>query len=416
MTVGELRVVAVAHDLPPRNLPQATQIGRLLENLDCAVTAFTSYSRSIDSQSKDEPAANKRPVSIRVRDIAPTQNRPFQLLTRFCPLVLQVPDPHRFWANTVVRRLRQAANSDDHGANVLVTFGMPMSSHLVGLRSKEFGGPPWIAHFSDPWVANPFNRYGRLVERVNSQLEKKVLTAADRIVVTSDETRDLFLERHCCDVEDRMIVLPHSFEPDLYPFTPNRSGRLVVRHLGSFYGIRTPEPLVAALATLLQRRPELRARVRFELIGECSSRFLFLPSEYGVPDEVLRFVRPVLYQKSLELMDSADLLLIVDAAATRSVFLPSKLVDYLGSGTPIAGITPPGAAHDLIVRLGGFTANPMDHEATVDLLIRSIDNAEMLRDSRNQGAKWGQESVRSEYDAKLIGRRFDKVIGEVVSP
>lgn len=414
MSPGGLRVVAVAHDLPPRNLPQAIQIGRLLENLECAVTAITSCSTSDDGQSNDELAVRKSPERIRVRDIAPTHRRPFQMLVRMLPIALQIPDPHRIWANRVVRRLRQTTSDGTRDARVLVTFGMPMSAHLVGLRAQEFGRTPWIAHFSDPWVANPFNRYGRLVRHVNSALEEKVIATADRIVVTSDETRDLFIERYQRNVEDRLIVVPHSFEPDMYPIAPTRSGRLVVRHLGAFYGTRTPEPLVAALATLLRRRPELRTRVRFELVGECSSRFLDLPSKHGVPDEMLRFVRPVPYQSSLELMCSADLLLIVDAPAARSVFLPSKLVDYMGSGTPIAGITPPGAADELIVRLGGSTAHPMDHEAIVDLLIRSIDSAAKLRESRNQGDTWGEEEVRSEYRANLIGARFERLLREVI--
>ena len=56
-----------------------------------------------------------------------------------------------------------------------------------------------------------------------------------------------------------------------------------------------------------------------------------------------------------ELMETADLLLIVDAPARLSVFLPSKLVDYLGARRPILSLTPEGAARR-VTREAGFWA------------------------------------------------------------
>jgi hypothetical protein len=42
------------------------------------------------------------------------------------------------------------------------------------------------------------------------------------------------------------------------------------------------------------------------------------------------------YQESLKLMSEADALLVIDAPADQSVFLPSKLIDYIGAGRPIS--------------------------------------------------------------------------------
>ena len=55
--------------------------------------------------------------------------------------------------------------------------------------------------------------------------------------------------------------------------------------------------------------------------------------------------------KSLKLMATSDLLLVVDGPDDLSVFLPSKLIDYLGAQVPILGIVPPGAAAKLLARL-----------------------------------------------------------------
>jgi hypothetical protein len=62
------------------------------------------------------------------------------------------------------------------------------------------------------------------------------------------------------------------------------------------------------------------------------------------------------YLESLAAMKLADALLLLDAPLTnkkQSVFLPSKLVDYLGSGRPILGITPPAGASARVLRETG---------------------------------------------------------------
>jgi hypothetical protein len=64
------------------------------------------------------------------------------------------------------------------------------------------------------------------------------------------------------------------------------------------------------------------------------------------------------YKTSLALMESADLLLVIDAPFDQSVFLPSKLVDYIGAQRPIFAITPPGTSAKLVSDLGGMVAHP----------------------------------------------------------
>ena len=59
----------------------------------------------------------------------------------------------------------------------------------------------------------------------------------------------------------------------------------------------------------------------------------------------------------------ANLLLVIDGSDDLSVFLPSKLIDYLGAGVPILGIAPPGASADLLTRLRARVVDPRKPEA-----------------------------------------------------
>ena len=63
----------------------------------------------------------------------------------------------------------------------------------------------------------------------------------------------------------------------------------------------------------------------------------------GLPKGLIETVAIISYKDSLNEMARSDLLLILDAPFNSSVFFPSKLVDYIGSGKPIFAITPSGS-------------------------------------------------------------------------
>jgi hypothetical protein len=92
-------------------------------------------------------------------------------------------------------------------------------------------------------------------------------------------------------------------------------------------------------------------------------------------EEVVR-IRPVVpYRRSLQLMTDYDALLLVDAPLIRareSVFLPSKLVDYLGSGTPIIALTPlRGSSARVVTTTGGLVCDVAD-DAEIERLFRPM--------------------------------------------
>lgn len=78
--------------------------------------------------------------------------------------------------------------------------------------------------------------------------------------------------------------------------------------------------------------------------------------------EVVSVVGAVPYLESLKYIQNADVLLVVDAPSQGpSVFLPLKLIEYVGFKKPILGLTPPeGASASLIKRLGGIVVPPDD--------------------------------------------------------
>ena len=109
-------------------------------------------------------------------------------------------------------------------------------------------------------------------------------------------------------------------------------------------------------------------------------------------------------------MAAADGLLVIDAPAKKSVFLPSKLIDYLGAGRPILGLTSPGTSANLINQLGGWVASPDDVEAVAAAIKTFLD---FLRRNRNHGETWGTPGIHGHYEASHVAQAFDTILREL---
>lgn len=263
----------------------------------------------------------------------------------------------REWTFPALRYLQRL---DSASYDVILTCSQPHCNHLLGLRLKQLTGKPWIAYFSDPWTDNVYASYASSkVFKYNLTLEQSVISQADRLFFTSPEILDLVMEKYPATLREKCGVLPHCFIPAWYKEnraldTPALNDKVKVIHTGHFYGPRTPLPLFRALARL-QREGDLRDRIEFLMYGNMAPEHADFICREGLAG-VVSVRETIPYLKSLAAMKLADALLLLDAPLTnkkQSVFLPSKLVDYLGSGRPILGITPPAGASARVLRETG---------------------------------------------------------------
>jgi glycosyltransferase involved in cell wall biosynthesis len=410
-----MRILAVSYFLPPALYPQAIQIGRLLRHLrgDTAIVRgqVKELSTGLDSyEDFDRQFAFCLDVHFEPR----LSERIGKLARWFLPFYGGIPDEFRGWVRRAEQAIEDELRSRNFQPQVLLTFGMPMSDHLLGLRLKPKLGVPWIAHFSDPWVDNPFNRRNVLSNLVNRRLERSVVVGADRLIFTSAETLDLVMRKYPPEWQTKSVVLPHSFDPSLYPQRSHDGGGPVLRYLGNFYGHRSPVPLFRALTAILADEPQLLDGVRVELVGQMPRRMRDHRSFRSLPTGLVRVVDTVPYSQSLTLMVNADLLLLIDGPDDLSVFLPSKLVEYLGAGTPIFGIVPPGTSARLLTRLGAEVADPRQPSEVAKRLRKALCLVHKRRsEAVRQG--WGDNGVRAEFHVNRVQRDLTRIIEQVAT-
>ena len=403
------KILALCYVLPPALFPQAIQIGRLLAHSGHAI-ARVSGPLGQPRQHATVAAAPPPPHLI-VPDVTVQWPRLHRLALKLLPRYGSAPDAQRAWVAATEIAVMQSEAIAVFAPEVIASFGEPMSGHLLGQSLQRRLELPWIAHFSDPWADNPYRPRHKLSHRINKSLEAGVIENADQLIFTSEETRQLLARTYGATLLGKSHVLPHSFEPALYPPMPPPSGdQITLRYLGNFYGIRRPYPLLEAIEILRQRQPDLARRLRFELIGGLPGWMKLHPLVRRADPDCVRFLPTVSYQSSLDYMVSADMLLVIDAPAKTSVFLPSKLIDYIGARRPIFGIVPPGTSARVIAAQGGLTADPSDPPAIAAALAKiAADPLAMRAAATTTGTALG-----ATYEAATVAAHFDALVAQVL--
>lgn len=415
-------LLAVSYVLPPMLYPQAIQIGRLLYHTAASGHAgVTALAGTVEEMASGLDCYADLDQHLRQRLVVPYRTRlrglPLRVAQRFVPFYGRIPDEFRGWVAPAAAAVEHQFAAAADRPQVLATFGEPMTCHLLGLRLKRTLGLPWLAHFSDPWADNPFRRAFFLSQLVNRRLEAQVVAAADTVVFTSQETLERVMGKYPAAWQAKAQVLPHGYDPALYAVPTavpplSASAPLRLRYLGNFYGHRTPYPLFEALLALHRQDPAALADVRVELVGGVPGYMLLHPAYRALPPGLVTVVPTVTYSESLRRMAEADLLLVIDAPDELSVFLPSKLIDYLGAGTPVLGIVPPGTSARLLERLGGGSAvaDPRDISAVTAALAASLATARARRQQGGIPAPWGQADLRQSFQIDRVAARFAELL------
>jgi len=359
------KVLFLTYAFPPVNAPRSVQISRLLKYADlnpdlvCGVGHYQNDANLYPEAVDQLKSVHRVPFTKRQETWAKIKRKqPFGML--------KDPDLFYPWVKKAVKETWKIFNHD-----VLVSFGSPMSVHLGALKIKRKTGVKWIACFSDPWADNPFNNFSPALSRKVLKAEKLVFEQADKLFFNTPETIDLVMKKYNGAYRDKCGILPHSFDPELYPdASPPEEAPLIFRYIGHFYGNRSPEPLLDALLKLPKAQ---REKIHVECYGGYAPSMIGNPAYKELLGSTVSFHKAVPYQESLALMKTAHALLVIDAPADISVFLPSKLVDYIGSGRPIMGITPPGASDRILKSLGQPTSDTSDVDSIVANLSACIE-------------------------------------------
>ncbi len=318
----------------------------------------TARDTSIDPKAARLAAQRARAMAVAGRVVDP--------LARVLRMKPEALAPNNLWTLTGRRFVREAL--DREKPDVVVATSPPISALLATAAVAEDGR--LVADLRDLWAGNPYYDRG---SALLARLQGRALARASAVVTVTDGCRDNLVRLHP-ELASRVHVLPNGFDPallarrDSSPRSPAEPARLIFA--GALYGEHNAEDLVAALA-----RPELRGRVRLELVGVIDSGTRRAVDRSGIDASI---EPPVSWEESIERVLAADIAVVITTPETGGdMALPIKLTEALALGRPVLAIASPGSdTARLLGRIGqdaGLAAphDPASIAAALERLLAS---------------------------------------------
>ena len=235
----------------------------------------------------------------------------------------------------------------------MMSRSMPVLSHVPALIVKFFHPRlKWIASISDPIYNTPYRTLqtlrSRLTAKIEDHIEKKVYRKADQLVFTNEYMMKYILQGKYEKYREKANVIGFGYDPSIRPKENAAIGELVqqahgerhakmIAHVGAMYGDRNADIMIEGYKQYLaEKRPdEIPVEVLF--LG-ASKKNLTAAIEKAGLEAYMHVISTVPYEESLYCMRRVDALFLIDLEFEHikpSIFLPSKVYDYVYAQKPI---------------------------------------------------------------------------------
>ena len=250
-----------------------------------------------------------------------------------------IPDPRKFWVRPSVNFLSKYLK--EHPVNAIITTGPPHSMHLIGMGLKKiFPDIKWLADFRDPWTNIDFYKDLHLTkwaDKKHHNLEKKVVSLADEVIVVSAGMRDEFRLMR----PDALHIIPNGYdEDDVKIARSSLDKKFTISHIGTMNAARNPLGVWKALQSLCIEDGDFSYDLMIQLIGKTDFAVLEAINQYGLTKN-LNKITYLTHDEAIKKQHSSQvLLLLINRSANAKGILTGKFFEYLASGRPVLGIGP----------------------------------------------------------------------------
>ncbi len=322
---------------------------------------------------------------------------------------LWFPDDQLGWIPSAVMAVRRAHARAPLAA--LHSSSSPVSAHVAAAIASRQLGIPWVADFRDPWVENPVDpAMGRIDAWRRRTLEAWIIRTADRVTFATPSLHDAYVRRYPGRAE-RFSVIENGYDrAELVPPPARSAARDDVRRLvyaGSLYRPSELATFLDGVAALLDRRPDVAARLRIEFIGSTTDACKAVAAERLVRADLAAVVTFTPFLPRAEalrrLADADAALTLLGPGPGMEQFIGAKLYDAIGLDRPVVAMLPPGDAREVLAGLDwGIVCDP-EPGSVADALERFLETPPSDRPADPDGR----------YDRAMLARRLGSLLDEV---
>jgi hypothetical protein len=279
-----------------------------------------------------------------------------------------VPDGQIGWLPFARRALQQ--NLETAGSRcVVLSTSVPYSAHLAAMSATR-GRIPWVAEFRDPWTTGA--HAGRSPhparQRVNRALERRIVTRADHVIVTSHSTREDLLAAHPDLAPQRISVVTNGFVPAPDRRRPPPGEPMTILYAGTVNVGEDLAPVIAAFDRLDAAHP---GSFRLRVMGP-AERWDAWAAEGGRRPwlQIMGLVTPA---EARAAMSESSALLLLQTHSAYDRILPGKAFEYIGVRRPIlALISAQGELANLLTAHADARVVPREDPSLLDEQLRIL--------------------------------------------
>lgn len=371
---------------------------------------------SEDNHLQDKSLLNDIPSPVEI--FTTPRKNPLQFLSskklvepgnvRFSDYLL-LPDNKIWWLPSLYKKGKEILS--EHDVSLIIVSVPPYSPSFIGATLSQKFDIPLVLDYRDSWNNNPLRpNLPFLHARINKFLEKRVLDRTNYAIGVNEfiieDIRSLSYSEHS-------KVISNGFDPDDFKaVNDDTSGReeknlpLKIKYIGSVYSnLNYPDVFLETLSDLNMDNNQ----VEIEFIGKTPPKLSEDIDKHAL--EGIVDIKPfVPHSEALKNMKKADLLLLYLDLNRKNLRLGTgKLMEYIGSSTPILAIVPQMGISARIIRENnlGVVLSPNNKDkikSTIRKLVKSKEKGE-LEDS----------TPPEKYNFKVLMRKYCHVLDSLTS-
>ena len=387
MTDSPRKVLIIAYYFPPMGLSGVQRTAKFVKYLSkygwqptVLTVAPTGYYAADESLLREVEESGVR--IIRTSSLDPNRlfkgkgvvkmpSEPVRKFLQFLGDTFFIPDTKIGWKFKAVRRASQLLKSEQF--DLIFATAPPQTGFLVGTKLKKRFNLPLIIDYRDAWLEYPFKYFPTPLHRMlHRRLEKKVLKATERVIVTHRRVKEAILRKNVSLGHHDVVIISQGYDPEDFEQSaevrPGSTRTMRIVHAGTFYAGRNPATLFQALAKLIKETPSMRGRIEISLIGNTRREDQQLVTKLGLQNDVT-------FHGYLEHKETARKLMTADVAwfvLDNDFQSPGKLYEYFGARKPILASVVEGYTKQLIQESGAAVCVPPTDVAAHQQALRDL--------------------------------------------
>ena len=293
-----------------------------------------------------------------------------------------IPDTKIGWKSIAVRTASELIKQERF--DLLFATAPPQTDFLIGAALKRKFEIPLVLDYRDAWLEYPFKYFPTPLHRWwHAHLEKRVLKAADRVIVTHRRVKEGILRRHKAVDYNEVIIISQGFDAeDFPPMNADKHAKPVkmkIAHSGTFYADRNPVIMLHAIANVLKANPKIRGRIEVQFVGNVREEDKHLVKKLDLQNSV-HFLGYLSHRECIKHIAESDVLWFV---IDNDYQTPGKLYEYFGSRKPLIASLVDGYTKQVIKESGAAICVPLKdikaHENAISEQFKRFEQKKLER-------------------------------------